>query len=547
MLSEDVEVPRGLACITYNNECARELENRLQLLGIEPDARVFIGTVHSFSLTQIILPYAKTAQLGLPDDFSVANQKQQRDALEDALRRIIGQENPARWKDSMGKYRRSILDRNSAEWRSNDPQLAALVEAYENELRKRGLIDFDDMPLLAVRALKENEWLQQALLAKYPILAVDEYQDLGRALHRMVMGLCFSTGIRLFAVGDVDQSIYGFTGARPELLQSLSKREGVQTVHLRLNYRCGSQIVKASSYALGEDRNYEAPKGAHRGTIYFHPCKGMYSQHARYLFATILPAALARMPEIGPGDVAVLYPTAAIGDDVAAAAEANGYQVVRADTNALYPRGSRIIRWLEECAAWCCEGWRTGSPRFYKLTREGSRLLTEALDSDAERALFQGNLMEILWSQRDPQIRLNTWLLRIYNELLVDLLKHCKSVSDEMEMLGNFMKRTSPGEVAEKMTIGEFCGRGEAGDRINLSTLHSSKGREFALVVMFAMDQGRIPWNNVGEHQIRESRRLFYVGFTRAKTELHLMYTDGNPSPFVNEVMGRIRADEAAC
>src|SRR3546814_13114599 len=60
MLCEDVEAPRGIACITFNNECARELENRLDALGVDSGGRVFIGTVHSFSLTQILLPYARS-------------------------------------------------------------------------------------------------------------------------------------------------------------------------------------------------------------------------------------------------------------------------------------------------------------------------------------------------------------------------------------------------------------------------------------------------------------------------------------------------------
>jgi DNA helicase-2/ATP-dependent DNA helicase PcrA len=60
------------ACITFNDECARELESRLQALGVESRGRVFIGTAHSFALTQIVLPYAKTAGLGLPEDFRVA-------------------------------------------------------------------------------------------------------------------------------------------------------------------------------------------------------------------------------------------------------------------------------------------------------------------------------------------------------------------------------------------------------------------------------------------------------------------------------------------
>lgn len=83
-------------------------------------------------------------------------------------------------------------------------------------------------------------WLRNALSAKFLVLAVDEYQNLGRALHQMVIGLCFHSGMRLLAVGDADQSIYGFIGAYPELLQKLSERADVETVVFGLNYRCGS-------------------------------------------------------------------------------------------------------------------------------------------------------------------------------------------------------------------------------------------------------------------------------------------------------------------
>jgi len=157
ILAEDVHEPRGVACITYNNECARELENRLEALGVEPGRRVFIGTVHSFSLTQIVLPYAKSAHLELPNEFCVATRTERARALERAYNRAIGgPENPQNWDLRMTNYRRSILDRNSEEWRSRNPELAQLVEAYEEELRAMDRIDFDDMPLLAVRALREN-------------------------------------------------------------------------------------------------------------------------------------------------------------------------------------------------------------------------------------------------------------------------------------------------------------------------------------------------------------------------------------------------------
>src|ERR1041385_5024274 len=96
----------------------------------------------------------------------------------------------------------------------------------------------------------------------------------------MVMGLCFSTGIRLFAVGDTDQSIYGFTGANPALLERLSQRPDVETVQLRLNYRSGARIVTASEYALGENRGYEVPDDAGDGVVYYHPRNGDFAHHA---------------------------------------------------------------------------------------------------------------------------------------------------------------------------------------------------------------------------------------------------------------------------
>jgi superfamily I DNA/RNA helicase len=544
MLAEDVAEPRGLACITYNNECARELQQRLDMLGVEPGPRVFIGTVHSFSLTQIILPYAQPVGLDLPLEFTVATQQQQRGALERAFNRVIGgPENPQNRRFSMDRYRRSILNRDSTEWRTQDPELARLVEAYEGELRKLGLIDFDDMPLLAVRALRSNEWLQKALVARYPVLAVDEYQDLGRALHRMVLGLCFSAGMRLFAVGDVDQSIYGFTGAYPELLQQLSERADVQTVALRLNYRCGSRIVTASEYALGAARGYRAAHGAPTGTVFFHPRYGSYENQGDFLFSTLLHEAMARIPGLPLGQVAVLYPAAWIGDAVANAAARAGFDTLRTDTNALYPRSSRLMRWIEQCAQWCCGGWRTGVPRLSLVVREGQRMFAEALVSDEQGLAFQRGLVRLLWARRDSAVNLHDWLLGIREGLVIDLVDGSRTLGDEAAIFDAFLERTAPGGDMEVMTLGLLSGLGEGNDRINLSTLHSAKGREFCVVVLFGMDDGRIPRHNATPGDQREARRLFYVGFTRAKSEVHMIYTASRPSPFVQEVQARLDLD----
>lgn len=544
MLSEDVEDPRGIACITYNNECARELENRLEALGVAPGGRVFIGTVHSFSLTQILLPYAKVAGLGLPDEFTVATRQQTRAALAVAHGDVIGgPENPQNWDMRLGRHRRRFLNRGRPEWKTGDPQLTALVEAYEAELRAQALIDFDDMPLLAVRALAANGWLRKALVAKYPILAVDEYQDLGLALHGMVMGLCFSAGMRLFAVGDVDQSIYGFTGASPELLRGLSERDDVETVRLGLNYRCGSRIVSASEYALGEERGYKAPDDAHEGTIYFHPCTGGYPSHARYLFEELIPEIRERRPDLNLGEIAVLYPAAFLGDEVATAAADNGYSIIRTDGNALYPRGSRLLRWLEQCAMWCCDGWRSGRPRLSRLVTEGARLFHEALVDEEDRLVFQRDLTAALWERRDETLGLHDWLAALRSDIIKPRVDLARSLADEAGTLNEFIARLDPAGDVDDFPLGEFAGIGTGLDRINLSTLHSSKGREFDVVILFGVEEGRLPRNNATENDVREARRLFYVGFTRARHEIHLMYGHHDPSRFVTEVQERLAAE----
>lgn len=540
-LSEDVEEPRGVACITYNNECARELETRLSALGIEPGRRVFIGTVHSFSLTQIVMPYAKSAQMGLPEGFCVATRAERAKALEIAHGQVIGgNQNPQQVDYSMGTYRRSILNRNSSEWRETDPELAALVEAFEVELRKMGRIDFDDIPLLAVRALREHEWLQKALLAKFPILAVDEYQDLGRALHRMVMGLCFSTGMRLFAVGDPDQSIYEFNGANPNLLHELAKREDVEQVSLRLNYRSGSNIVAASNYALGEARDYEATENAVEGTVYFHPQTGSLENQAIQVFKSIITDIAKRHPDIEAGDIAILYPAAWLGDKIAEVAQRAGIPFVRTDTKAIYPRASRLMRWLERCAAWCCGGWKSGNPSLNGIVNEGCRMFSESVSTSELRLDFQRQLTKTLWAQRDGTLLVADWLTKMRDQQVSKLVSSCRTMKDEGETLDLFIARTATGEDCSAMTLAQFAGQSDGNDSLHLSTLHSAKGREFPIVILFGMDVGSLPRKGSSESQRKEARRLFYVGFTRAEAEVHIVYSQYKASPFVKELRERI-------
>lgn len=541
LLAEDVTEPRGVACITFNNECARELENRLSDLGVEPGRRIFIGTVHSFSLTQIILPYARAARLGLPENFNVATKSERRRALRAALDDIGENAEPLNeWEVRMNSYRRSILDRGRPEWLESNPELARLAELYEERLRNANLIDYEDMPILALKALRENEWLRSALFAKYPALIVDEYQDLGSALHRIVLGLCFTTGMRLFAVGDPDQSIYGFNGARPHLLRRLSERPGVETIQLRLNYRCATRIVEASGALLDEERGYDAVAGAPAGEVFFHPMRGRYEAQAWVLINELLPQVFRRNPDLQLGDVAILYPAAWLGDTLIPVIQQAGLSYIRTDTNALYSRSSRLMHWLEQCAIWCCGGWQSGSPLFSRLANIGRHLFFNAIRSDTQAADFHKELITKLWASRDGAQPLSDWLTDFRDRLLEPHVAECPEMADELNILTDFLERISPDGDSHGMTLASLAGQSEGRDSLNLSSLHSAKGREFPVVLLFGADIGRLPREGSTDQEIAEARRVFYVGITRAEIEIHMIYTQGRASRFVSEVQRRI-------
>jgi DNA helicase-2/ATP-dependent DNA helicase PcrA len=267
MLAEDVRAPRGIACITYSQECARELGRRLEALGLRDHPNLFVGTVHGFCLRHILTPYARLAGIDIPYPITLATSAQMEQAFRRAGEAILGIGQPYKSHD-MGKYRRTYLDRDAASW-NTDPDLAAIVVDYERRLRAEGLIDFDDLVVLGNKLVNDTDWVLPVIAARFPILAVDEYQDLGLPLHRIVTRLAFTGGVRLFAVGDADQSVYGFAGADGELLLQLAARPDVEDVRLALNYRSADEIIRASQLALGENRGYRASDPARGATIEF--------------------------------------------------------------------------------------------------------------------------------------------------------------------------------------------------------------------------------------------------------------------------------------
>jgi len=520
MLAEDVRPPRGIACITYSNQCARELKKRLSNLGVQDGNRSSIGTLHSFCLKHIVIPYAQLAGIKKKYPLSIVSTRTTHILQQKAVDRVIGTHQ--RWGPEFDKYRRRYLDRKSTDWLSVDEEKAKTIELYESYLDDQGLIDFDGMMLIGLHLVKTNEWIRKALVAKFPILVIDEYQDLGYPLHQLVECLCTKTSMRLIAVGDPDQSIYGFTGADPELLMKLSKAKGIETIRLKLNYRCGSAIIQASEVALGEKRNFES--GCNEpGVVYFHDCPGGIQEQAELICESIIPTALKNKKGRKIGDIAIQYLDKNDGNIFADAINKRGWQYIRIDGNNPY-QPSPVTYWLEECAAWCSSGWKTGEPRLSEILRRWF-VFNERISSDLEKRLARIKLVRYLHNNRLPDASLHNWLQKFMQVGLSEALNKEPQLGDDKEKVMDLIKATAPKGPLEAFTVAFFGGQSGSPSHLNLTTLHSAKGLEYDVVIMPGLEQGRIPYYKDSGEMIREKRRLFYVGLTRARHEVHLMYS----------------------
>jgi DNA helicase-2/ATP-dependent DNA helicase PcrA len=519
LVSEAIPPPQGAACITMTNEAAGELRRRLDALGVLPRPNVTVSTVHAFALSSIVGPYARPS--GRPElaESRLASKSETDAAFQRASVAVFGVGgDPLRAlgaRTTMDKVRR--LADYSGDNHLGGPDIARLARCYEAELQKAGTFDFNDLMRHAVEMVQEHEWLRRTLIATYPHLYVDEYQDLPPTLDALVRALSFDQAVdaTLFAVGDPDQAINGFMGTRPELLVELAALPGVTRVDLELNYRCGEEIVQASLRALGQRRNV---RGVTEGgdIVIEAAADGPDAQRERAV--ALVRDALDE--GVAYEQITVLAQATEERDLIVDALRTQEIPVfARSDRD----YGPTPVTMVIEALALYAATDPPPAEDLADLLDTWQAVLRESIDHSVITAIVE------LVTQTSADSSAGEFVHAFTRLGLRELVEDPGSSQDGRQ-LERMRKALAPGGKLSTLTVKDLGDRARAKGRVMAATTHGIKGLEFDVVIVCDCEEGRMPhWGSIKgadpQTAIAEDNRKFYVSLTRARRRVHLVWS----------------------
>ncbi|WP_313186483.1 ATP-dependent helicase [Lacrimispora sp.] len=521
LLNGHIKEPQGLACLTFSKEAAREFEDRLKLLGYKKRRNIFLGTVHSFCISEILEKFANLYDCGLPMPIKIIPDKLSTKILND-IKAEMGIKKNYYKIEAINKERSlNIIGISEVESDSDSTAKKIAIE-YEKRVFAAGYIDFESVILYSTKLIQEQEYVRKCLSAKFPWIVIDEYQDLGRPLHEMILSLFTQTDIKIFAVGDPDQSIYGFAGAVPDYLMELYNRDDTISVELKNNYRSNQDIIDGSETVLNIPRDYHAMTREGEPAIYrFITCDDGYPDQFGYFIKNIIPECKDK--GIPMEEIAVLLGKQ--DDCKALALKCMEYDVPHYIPKHTFDR-SDFVQWMEKCALWINDKSKASFDVIFEYWYNLQVMHRDnKYFSEKEVLQMKKSLLDILCGSMEQKDNLKVWIHYILRELNIGgLLEKSERMPDEKDNLCKLYKEVSDNKYKDYDT-NKFSKIGKPEDQITITTRHSSKGLEFEVVVMMGMDEDHFPsWSiKYNPDAIFEENRICFVCVSRAKRVCILM------------------------
>ncbi|HGE6026316.1 TPA: DNA helicase Rep [Vibrio cholerae] len=565
---------RNIAAVTFTNKAAREMKERVaQTLGKGESRGLMVSTFHTLGLNIIRREFKA---LGLKAGFSLFDDQdqlallkelteKQLDGDKDLLRLLLS--TISNWKNDM-----LTPPQAKAMAKGEQQQLFAHgFELYQKQMQSYNALDFDDLILLPVLLLRSNEEVRQRWQNRIRYLLVDEYQDTNTSQYELVKLLVGERG-RLTVVGDDDQSIYSWRGAKPQNLVLLGEDfPSLKLIKLEQNYRSTSRILRAANILIANNPHVyqkalfsELAEGEKLKVI----LANNEDHEAERVTAEIIAHKFLNRTEYR--DYAILYRgnhqsrlieksltqnrvpyKLSGGTSFFARAEIKDIMaylrvlVNPDDDNAFLrivntPKREIGPATLEKLGSYANMRGKSLFTASFELGLEqhlsgrgleNLRRFTEWLVAIADNA-ERGNTVEAVRALvRD--IRYEDWLYETSASPKAAEMR-MKNVSDLYSWIVADLEGDNPDqqektlkEVVQRLTLRDMMERGEENDdsdAVQLMTLHASKGLEFPYVYLIGAEEGILPHQtSIDEENVEEERRLMYVGITRAQRELTFM------------------------
>jgi DNA helicase-2/ATP-dependent DNA helicase PcrA len=518
-----INKPEGLACISFSRESVRELKARLKKYGYTSGNKDFIGTVHSFSLLHVIQPFAHLyPEYNISYPIKIIPHELSIQIYQTVLEEMGLTDGKSLQLGEINKHRTLALSGRSDVKINSTELIAEGAERYEKHLRATEFLDFTSIINISATIIREQEFVRKTLQCRFPWLLVDEYQDLGKALHEMVLELVFNAGMKLYAVGDENQSIYGFNGGYPDFLLELTNYDDIFPIYLEANYRSSQHIISASLETLQPKPPFPKYIAQKRiddlADFTFIICDEDMNAQYQVVAYKVIPKLLTQ--GIALNEIGIIADSNSETIAMAQALQTNGIPFFIAKWSF---ENSAIIVWLQECAAWCTD---TTTQPFEGLFKFWKNLL---INHEDNRKNLENIQLKVLFHKAMCEAKsiFNTldWIIFVIEKL--DLKTTILDSDIYPNEIKNFDYLIDEARLhnLKNTKIERFASLGSPNNEVTITTRHSSKGLEFETVIMLGMEETRFPsWRNVGNPiAIAEEQRLCYVCVSRAKKSCILL------------------------
>ena len=488
--------PQKVLALTFTAKAAGEMRARLRSLGVP---QVAARTIHSAALKQLLyfwpsvfggrtpdLITTKTGFLteainraGLSESIRVTNRELMRDIASEIEWAKVSQVAPSDYIDEISKRMQKP--------RVLPEQMVQIYTAYETVKKQELAIDFEDVLLLCAAMLEEEREVRERVQDQYRYFTIDEYQDISPVQQRLINAWLGKRN-DICVVGDPAQTIYSFAGATPVFLNTFTQRfPDAEVIRLSTGYRSTPEITFAANAllrhgAMGQELVAQNDHGSKPSVI-------GYSDETAEVAGVLEEITQLLAGGTVPHEVAIL-----------------------ARTNSQLKSVERAMMKLNL-------PYQVRSTERFFDRREVRDFLSEVRKASVIPAEGQGWIDE-----------LRTLAQPFLTGEAIDGIAALLHLARELDDDDNFTPKTLRGYLRE---VEDRVQQNNPPTMpvVTLATLHAAKGLEWERVFLIGASEGQLP---VSDASIDEERRLFYVGITRAKADLHISYRK-SPSPFLRE------------